>query len=1283
MNDSDVDPEATAPSGGKPPAGVRITAKASGQASVYQAGRDLSIRIESQAGSARVLSPADGGSVAACPYPGLAAFSAMNAQWFFGREQVLADLLSVLAEQNGRVGAPPLVLVASSGAGKTSLLQAGLLPALERGALPVPGSRDWPRLCFSPTDHPLAQLAAQLSAAIGMSPEQVSDALARDPARSGALVSDAASTDQVPGSGLAVVIDQFEETFTLCDDESERVAFIDALCGLGTVSPLAEPGVVVLSMRADFYQHACAYPALREALRERQLPMGPLSKGELTQAIAFPCDAVGLQLEPGLVELLIRDLGGTWNAPQGSDSAPGYDAGRLPLLAHALRATWQQRDGHTLTVAGYLATGGIRRAIAMSAERTFGRLSDAQQELTRPLFLRMVKIGDGTEDTRRLVPAAELTQGNQQAQARAVIDAFTEARLLTRERDAIAITHEALLTEWPRLREWIDADRAGRLIRQNLEERAAEWASSGKDASALYRGHRLDAANTWASDPAAALTLTARARAFIDASKRLRRRSARLRAGVIAGATVLAVLASILAIVASVQRRDAIRDRDQAIVNAVAAEAESLIGTNPSLAAQLDAVAYRMRPTPSIYTDLISTETQGLGTPFQLGADAFADMNFDSPRNLLAAGGGHIIRLWSMTNPQKPITLWSLSRSGTPAVDSVTLSPAGDMLLAGFHNGTWRMWSTVHPAHPVPITPFLRVPGISGGTGVDVVFVSRRIVFMEAGRDFQLWNIGRLRTPRMVASFPPPCELANPGSWDVSPNGQLAAAGCYSGAVRLIDIANPAKPHAEGVIKASSDGEPVNVVQFSPNSQILLTAAYQDIAFLLWKVTSPRKPRSLGPGVTGLNGGVQWAAFAPGGQVVAIADQSGTFQLFNIAYPESIDFLGPPMDSDLGPAGNIVFSPNGRTLIGDYGNGTLVAWNIPREWVFANGFDQSEGFAFSPDGRLLAASNNGSGVLDLWEVYEDELTNAEDRPVCPGGVTEQIAFKPQSRVLAVGCDKGSFRLWNLSDPSHLVALTPMIVAGGPSDYVNTESFNRTGTILATGANNRVTLWNASRPTHLKKLASFATKQPRAFTEVSISRDGGTLAVAQNSRIELWDITRPVSPHLLQNLTISPDLETSVAFGVHGVLAVSGVNDNIYLWHPVRPGSLTYDRKPFLLTGNTDTVESVTFNGNGNLLADASYDDDIRLWRITRSGTGRLLGQSLTGHTDDALGVAFSPADHDILASIGFDDTVYLWNLDVNVAISRICATTRGVLTRAAWRAEVGDIPFNPPCSRSG
>ncbi|MFE9889640.1 hypothetical protein [Streptomyces scopuliridis] len=500
--------------------GVHLEANASEGATAIVAGRDVYITY---AYGVRHRRRAESrGPVPKCPYPGLAAFEQQHAQWFFGRDELVSELTTRL-DQRLRTGGMQMV-VAPSGAGKTSLLRAGLLPRLSNGALE--GADRWPKVVLTPTAEPLRALATGIAALTGGTVGEIAAELAADP---GKVLTRLPSPLGERGR-VVLVVDQFEELFTLCTDEQQRRTFIEVLSriaggrddtaatartggaggtgGTGSTGALARARIdngtspaalVVLGLRADFYAGCVDHPRLRAALEDTPLVVGPMSETELREAIRYPAQAVGLEIESGLEELLLGDLGASWHSA--ADATGGHETGRLPLLAHALRSCWQQLNGsHTLTVQGYRDTGGIRKAVAKTADAVYQGLDETGRRLARSVFLRLVRISDGTEDTRRRVPRAELIRTSPDGpRAALVLEAFTQARLLTVRLDSVEITHEALLRSWPLLGNWIDEDRAGRLTHQNLEDTASAWHDGGQDPSLLYTGSRLETAESWAA----------------------------------------------------------------------------------------------------------------------------------------------------------------------------------------------------------------------------------------------------------------------------------------------------------------------------------------------------------------------------------------------------------------------------------------------------------------------------------------------------------------------------------------------------------------------------------------------------------------------------------------------------------------------------------------------------------------------------------------------------------------------------------------------------------------
>ncbi|MCA1673123.1 MAG: WD40 domain-containing protein, partial [Actinobacteria bacterium] len=424
----------------------------------------------------------------------------------------------------------------------------------------------------------------------------------------------------------------------------------------------------------DAYAFCVDYPQLRAAMQQGQVIVGPMLESELRQTILLPAREVGLEVEPGLVELLLRDLGAT-----GGDGN-SYEASRLPLLAHALQATWQQRHGHILTVEGYRNTGGIHDAVATTAERIFTDLNSAGQQVARGLFLRLVKIGQDTDDTRRTVAREDLLRESHDPDTVSVVlDAFTRGRLLTQEQDTVEITHEALLRAWPRLRIWIHEDRAGNLTRQELEEAAVTWERDQRDPAVLLRGSRLETARTWVDTSAHVGDLSPVARTYFTASVRYDTRIRRRRRHIVILLCVLTLLASAAAGLALQQRANAQAERDKAqaerddaILRQLSIKADQLRATDPSLAAQLALVAYRKRQIPDVY--------------------------LDSPDLYMSLIAG------TRTSLNDPDISLNPSLEGVEAnVNAMAYSPDGRILAVGVRDGRIRLWNVVDPTTPTPL----------------------------------------------------------------------------------------------------------------------------------------------------------------------------------------------------------------------------------------------------------------------------------------------------------------------------------------------------------------------------------------------------------------------------------------------------------------------------------------------------------------------------------------------------------------------------------------------------
>jgi hypothetical protein len=424
------------------------------------------------------------------PYQGLPYFDVGDAGRFFGREQLTAELVAALAPAAQRAQQRFLAVVGASGSGKSSLVRAGLVASLQRGSVPgidvtMPkGCRHWPTYILIPSARPLESLAVALTRHVESvtAATTLIDDLRGDPRSLHLYASRLLSG--APANRLLLVVDQFEELFTLCRDLNEQRAFVDALLSAALDY---DQTVVVITLRADFYAHCARFARLRTALDSYQKYIGPMSRGEMQAAIELPAGQGQWTLESGLVRQMLDDV----------EDEPGS----LPLLSHALDETWQRRRARRLTLAGYVAAGGVKGAIATTADATYSTFSPTQRAIARTIFLRLTELGEGVQDTRRRVAPAELQlQQTTAEQVSAVLKALADARLVTTDANEVQVAHEAVIREWPLLREWLADDREGLRIHRRLTEAAQEWqANGGGDPNDLYRGNRLHQAQEWAA----------------------------------------------------------------------------------------------------------------------------------------------------------------------------------------------------------------------------------------------------------------------------------------------------------------------------------------------------------------------------------------------------------------------------------------------------------------------------------------------------------------------------------------------------------------------------------------------------------------------------------------------------------------------------------------------------------------------------------------------------------------------------------------------------------------
>ncbi|MFF8913334.1 hypothetical protein ACF08M_08420 [Streptomyces sp. NPDC015032] len=1276
---------------------VEQIAWASGRASVYQSAENMIVvnggvihRHEHyHSGGEEYGRTSTPSTVEECPYPGLRPFRMDEAEWFFGREALVSKVMDRLEDcLTDRI---PLAVVAPSGAGKSSLLRAGVLPALAKGHLP--GSRSWPQLLLTPTADPPAALAAGLAELTGAEETLIAAAMGAGPGTLSTLLRE--RLDLPAGGRVMLVVDQLEELFTLCQEESVRRCFVDLLAGLTDATGTEEPvALAVYGLRADFYGFCAAFPHLRDVLAGRQVFVGPMTDDEVRSAVIRPAQRVGLSLAKGLVEVILGDL-----RSMGGQDEGAYEASRLPLLAHALRATWRERRDDTLTVDSYRDTRGIDGAVAATAEEEFGKLSPSAQEAARLLFLSLVRFGESSEMTRRRRTRRDLLLAAADPEAVPdIVERFTRARLLTqgveREQSTVEVTHEALLWAWPRLRHtWIGAGKGGFAVRQELEEAAVAWERDGrKDVTALHRGAKLVVARTWAAG-ASPEDVTPLVTDFLDASGRQQRRAQLLKRGAVVAVTMLALLASGLAALALDQTRNALAQRDNAIFERVTAEADRQRETDPALAAQLDLVAYRMRATSALRTRLMTEAGSVLSTALPTRFPIVYSVAF-GPHDELATGAA-TLRFWDASDPAQPAPLTSpLSAGKGVSVQPVAYSSRGDLLARGGSDGTIQMLDVSDARHPVTLSA--PVPA-SPGAVVSMKFSpdNRTLALgtVAAGSSttstVQLWNVANPRNPRRLSTV---LSIRQQGVSSVafSPDGAtLAVSGGTVGAtgntslLRQWNVSNPARPATLGGA-VSGHTSVVNQVTFSPVGHVMASAG-SDNKVLVWDVSDPRRPKVMKQ--LSFNDSANSVAFSPDGRVLATGDQTGNINLWNVGAPSLTRALGPPLRGHTSSVNSLAFDATGHTLASGGGDGRVLLWQLPPTLAVTDGGLRANVLTLSGDGRLLAVSSGRQ--VTLWNVSDPaRLIRLGALPPFPT-VVNGLAFRPGTAgrtVLATGDFGGKVRLWDVSAPARPVEVGKALP--GQTKPVGALAFDATGhTLVATSFNVQggyvggIRAWTVSdldRPASLGDGELPGQQQPTIG--MAAAPRGGYVYTGDYfiGTIGVWRTGEGAVPSLAGQVTSSQQIFALAASPRSRLIATGSGDSKVRLWDVSRPQSPTAIGGP-LLTGGL--VMSVGFAPDSGLLASGNALGQIRLWDTSDPAHTSAYGLPVTGHGGSVDALLFGPRNG-LLMTSGQDGTVRLWQTDPARARTILCASTQRAMTPALWKKYVSPaLPYNPPCGK--
>ncbi|WP_040712802.1 WD40 repeat domain-containing protein [Nocardia takedensis] len=1051
---------------------------------------------------------------------------------------------------------------------------------------------------------------------------------------------------------MLIVVDQFEQLFTQCKQARERDDFITALHAAATADGGVPPALVVVVMRADFEPRFAEYPELVAAVQARELITG-MSADQLRDAIAEPARRFGVTVdEPLLAKLAYEMRDRATTAPD--EKLTG--AGALPLMSHALTRTWEKRSGNILTLEGYNDIGGIAAALAGSAEDAYLALTDAQKILARQVFTRLVSTSyDGTHTADRTTRADlfDRRAPTERAGLDHVLESFATQRLLTLTTDTVQLSHEALISGWPRLKQWLDETLGDAGVLSRLRASAGEWDNHARDPSYLYTGTILDIATTTTrrstADPRHP-PLSARERTFLHASTvaaEVQARTRRRRGRILLAITSAAVLAAAAAGIGFLEARDnqgeADRQRQAAIVQRLITDGQArLAGSKPGgdiRAIQEILAARRLDPGPET-ADVITTtnfsrralhrivDTSRPAETAEIGPDG---------ELMAAAGRDGTIRLVEVATGEQ--TGPALFGHGGPLSD-MEFSQDGKTLVTASADGV-RAWDVSRRSQIGGVITAYRGPGLKIAISPDGTRIA------TAGDDFVIrqWDTATSRQRGPAITIPKYRLTGIVFNSDAT----ILATSSTDNAVHLWDAEGGGEKHGP----LTGHTGMVWDVAFSPDGQRLASTG-SDGSLMLWDVA---RGAQIGQRLVGNDQQVIHAVFSHDGTRVAAASMDSSIRVWDLSSSHQI---GDPLNANTSTILALAFAPDDRGLSAATTDGLNWLFDLSSRAPLLGHEGTITSVTFSSTGEL--ASGGSDGQVMLW----DPTTGRRTRVMRDQAAVWNVVFNPRGDRLAAADAAGRILVWDEATGEQVVAAIDTRQPD-PTQLWNV-AFNRDGTELASGGSDgTIRRWNAltGEPVGMP-LLGHRGPVPR----VAYDPTGDRLASAgADGTVRLWDlhentaIGKPLSGHGLRVV--------SVAFSPDGTrLASAGEDRAVRLWDAV-------DIEPVgaPMMGHTAPVISVAFSRAGDRLVSGGDDLSVRVWSVA---TGRQLSEPMTGSTDTIWSTVFSPSG-DTIVTAGHDKKIRFWP-NLHGSDADLCAKLPTGMGPQRWRAWVSpELSYQEPC----